>query len=972
MVMAEHIAAKIELLNTRLLSCVGSIVCRSVQVRWMTPPAIFVAELARVWELSQRPQSLATSATATSLRVFCRKTFHNLARWRREFFRAVSLSVLLVVAGACVAADADADVPWDFSGPPRPFATSCFERFADEAADLKPEEAARWLARVEDRPLEITAPQSKYGGGILLNGLARLRAPWPPDAVLRLLLYNTTSVKLYFWTGEEGIRLQYYGDSRNRQVWVAYRITRPPAEQIVLDKRPHQVLDPELAMLTTDNRRNLRAATGVHEIRYQDGTLVLGQGDVRLLAVPVAGPPTDVYFEGVGTIIKRIAMHPGEPMPPEPQRQRRVVMRGDRPAELRWTVDLPPGARLEHCPDGAVRLLAQETAQTAFAAVPLVRPGLYEIIVAVDDPLPDTGLYLADVDGQLLDAVGFVRDARTGRTALASDLPDAAHRPSSLDIETAPTLFVSGRVWLRLVLAGGRLRCWSSGDGVHWGEILHPHPAAGAVEQIGLYSKATALPHGITLRQLRVRELDALASVAPLHLRQRAFEIGLPPSEVALADVGAWEQWVWENQPTDADPAAWRRACGLALMLSTQDVAVMNAVLDGLLREWLAGPAPLDRKLAVLEDAALVCQLYASGDCQRFAERFYDVGHQLLRNGDLAGFDSLRQALMRVPRFSYGGRIEALDHMLLRRTIECRATSCQWEDAAQLCRQLRFWVEQPIPSRRWPSSGAPLRRLVDWAEATAASRLPHHDREDGPLDADLGKAHQFASACEVITPPDSLIWTAIPGKSFKLPLVTTTIVVLLGVTAIVHVGALDGAASDRLLTMVCRTIQESSDLGYWLVVVIFAAILAAIMSTADSALLSLSSMLTGDVYRRLFAPSASQERLTRAGKALSWAVLAALVALSIPARDSTLVKIIDRKFDLLVQLAPAFFIGLHWPRLRAAAVLAGLIAGIAVAVALPAAGYPKLHGVHPGLYGLAINAGVAVIVSLARRPRRDS
>jgi len=205
-----------------------------------------------------------------------------------------------------------------------------------------------------------------------------------------------------------------------------------------------------------------------------------------------------------------------------------------------------------------------------------------------------------------------------------------------------------------------------------------------------------------------------------------------------------------------------------------------------------------------------------------------------------------------------------------------------------------------------------------------------------------------------------------------LPLVTTTIVVLLGVTAIVHVGALDGAASDRLLTMVCRTIQESSDLGYWLVVVIFAAILAAIMSTADSALLSLSSMLTGDVYRRLFAPSASQERLTRAGKALSWAVLAALVALSIPARDSTLVKIIDRKFDLLVQLAPAFFIGLHWPRLRAAAVLAGLIAGIAVAVALPAAGYPKLHGVHPGLYGLAINAGVAVIVSLARRPRRDS
>ena len=624
-----------------------------------------------------------------------------------------------------------ANVPWDFSGPPQPFAASCFDRFADEAAELTPEEAAGWLAPVDGWPLDITAPEARYGGGIVLKGLARLRAPWLPDSLMRLLLYNKTPVKLHFWMGNDGIRLQYYTGSSSRQMWVAYRITRPSAEQIVLDKRQLQVLDPELAMLVTDSRRNLHAASGVYEIRHQDQTLVLTQGDLRLLTVPVAGPPTDVYFEGDGAIIKRIAMLRGEPVPPEPQRQRRVVMRGERPSELRWIGELPPGARLERRPDGSVRLSARNTAQPAMTAVPLVRPGLYEIIVALEDPEPETGLYLANTTGRVLDAIGFVRDAQTGRTALGYDLPDAPPPSTKLDIEKTPAPYVTGPVWLRLVLAGGRLRFWVSGDGVDWGQVLDPHPAAGAVEQIGLYSKATRAPRSITLRQLRVRELDALSSLAPLGLRERALKIGSSLGGSPLADFGDWDEWVWENQPLDADPAKWRRACGLALLLSNQDVTIMNAVLDGLLRESLSAPGPLDRKLAVLDDAALVRQLHSSTDCQRFAGHFHDLGRQLLRQDDLVGFDSLRHALMRIPRFSYSGRIEALDPMLLRHTLEARATRCRWDAAARLCRQLRFWAEQPIPKRRWSSGHASLQKTAGWAEASASSRLPELKPDDG-------------------------------------------------------------------------------------------------------------------------------------------------------------------------------------------------------------------------------------------------
>jgi SSS family solute:Na+ symporter/sodium/pantothenate symporter len=87
----------------------------------------------------------------------------------------------------------------------------------------------------------------------------------------------------------------------------------------------------------------------------------------------------------------------------------------------------------------------------------------------------------------------------------------------------------------------------------------------------------------------------------------------------------------------------------------------------------------------------------------------------------------------------------------------------------------------------------------------------------------------------------------------------------------------------------------------------------------------------------------------------------------------TLIKLLDRKFDVLVQLAPAFFLGLHWPRLRATPTLVGICAGLLVVFGILAidqasdADYSKIAGIHPGLYGLALNAAVAVGWSLVGR-----
>lgn len=198
-----------------------------------------------------------------------------------------------------------------------------------------------------------------------------------------------------------------------------------------------------------------------------------------------------------------------------------------------------------------------------------------------------------------------------------------------------------------------------------------------------------------------------------------------------------------------------------------------------------------------------------------------------------------------------------------------------------------------------------------------------------------------------------------------LPLTTTLVAVIVGIVGASQHAGLKNEEADRILTILCRQIQGESTFGYWLVVVLFAAVLAAIMSTADSVLLSISSMLSKDIYGRFIKPEASEADLTKVGKRVSWVLIVVLSALAIALRGQTLVKMLDRKFDLLVQLAPGFLMGIYWRQLTGRAVYLGLIAGVTASILIAIAselllGGSKPMGIHPGLYGLAVNLAVIV------------
>jgi len=203
-----------------------------------------------------------------------------------------------------------------------------------------------------------------------------------------------------------------------------------------------------------------------------------------------------------------------------------------------------------------------------------------------------------------------------------------------------------------------------------------------------------------------------------------------------------------------------------------------------------------------------------------------------------------------------------------------------------------------------------------------------------------------------------------------MPFVSVLVAIVAGIYALAYIPGLEGAATDQVLASILRIVQEQSLLGQALVVVIFSAVLAALMSTADSAMLSISSMFTKDIYAVYIRPDATESELTRTGKRCSWLFVGVLSLLAILLKEQTsLVDLIDRKFDLLVQLAPAFMLSIHWAGLRSGPVLLGIVLGVLVALALAFGPFDfivggKVWGLHPGLYGLAVNISVAVFGSL--------
>ena len=145
-------------------------------------------------------------------------------------------------------------------------------------------------------------------------------------------------------------------------------------------------------------------------------------------------------------------------------------------------------------------------------------------------------------------------------------------------------------------------------------------------------------------------------------------------------------------------------------------------------------------------------------------------------------------------------------------------------------------------------------------------------------------------------------------------------------------------------------------LGEAISVLVLTAALAAIMSTADSALLSLSSMVARDMIGEL-RPDLDEARLAKIGKLASWAIIVVMVVMAIRP-PTTLWRLIEIKMELLIQVAPAFLLGVRYQQLDSDTVFRGVVVGASLAMIAFFADIQRIAGIHAGTYACAINFAI--------------
>lgn len=209
--------------------------------------------------------------------------------------------------------------------------------------------------------------------------------------------------------------------------------------------------------------------------------------------------------------------------------------------------------------------------------------------------------------------------------------------------------------------------------------------------------------------------------------------------------------------------------------------------------------------------------------------------------------------------------------------------------------------------------------------------------------------------------------TALRTSARCYPLVTALLFlcpVIIGVLGHLAFPDLTGKAADRILPMMLTEFAPE-----WLAALIMTGALAAFMSTMDSQLLAISSMVTRDVWVVWIERNASLSRQVRVGRltVVALAVAGMIIAYQPPA---TIFAIATQAFSGLAILFPTTVAVLYWPRVRAGACIASIVTGETL-LAFTALGWIPdrwMLGFLPVLPLTALAALIVVAGSLTKRP----
>jgi SSS family solute:Na+ symporter len=181
--------------------------------------------------------------------------------------------------------------------------------------------------------------------------------------------------------------------------------------------------------------------------------------------------------------------------------------------------------------------------------------------------------------------------------------------------------------------------------------------------------------------------------------------------------------------------------------------------------------------------------------------------------------------------------------------------------------------------------------------------------------------------------------------------------VLFGIWGALEHPGLEGRASDAVFPLLVL-----EHLGPTLQGVALAGILAAVMSTLDAQMLTLSSMLTRDVL----PPSVAERHPVRLAR-MFLIVLAGMTFFIVIRQPASIFTLASASFSGYVTVVPTLFLGLHWRRFTVWGATASLLLGNLVLLLSFAGVIPQL-GLLPVAWGLGAAIIGAVAGSLASEP----
>lgn len=186
---------------------------------------------------------------------------------------------------------------------------------------------------------------------------------------------------------------------------------------------------------------------------------------------------------------------------------------------------------------------------------------------------------------------------------------------------------------------------------------------------------------------------------------------------------------------------------------------------------------------------------------------------------------------------------------------------------------------------------------------------------------------------------------------------------------LVGIGLLDEPLDNPETVFIALTQQL---LNPWIAGILLAAVLAAIMSTADSQLIVSSTALTEDFFRAFLHRDATQSTLVWVGR--STVIVVALVAYVIALGGGAVLDIVAYAWaGFGAAFGPVILLSLFWPRMTWAGALAGIVGGAGTVLVWGQVDVLVETGVYEMVPGWIVATAAALIFGkfVGRRPERD-